>query len=353
MKWRFWEREKLEERQQQPYTDEIIRALANQAAGNDQAINARTGTEEAIAGLWSRSFAIATVSPDTAATRALTPATLALIGRELFDRGQAVFEIVVSGGAVSLVPASSWTIEGTDRWTYRLTIAQPSAVLTRWRDQDAVVHLVYATDVEQPWLASGPVERAATTRQLAAALELRMSQEANGPVGNLLPVPAVEGTSGLQADIKALKGGSVLVPSTQGDWDNEGAGGRGSSPQADWQPRRLGVSWPATLEPTRQGVSDHLAAAGGVVGALLRGDSEGTALREAQRQFVNATIKPVAKIIQEELRVKLDTPDLALSFDSLFASDLAGRTRSFQAMVKGGMDVDKAAMLAGLMEGAE
>ena len=34
----------------------------------------------------------------------------------------------------------------------------------------------------------------------------------------------------------------------------------------------------------------------------------------------------------------------------MFASDLSGRARAFQSMVGGGMDVQKAAALAGLME---
>jgi hypothetical protein len=34
----------------------------------------------------------------------------------------------------------------------------------------------------------------------------------------------------------------------------------------------------------------------------------------------------------------------------MFASDLSGRARAFQSMVGGGMDVSKAAALAGLMD---
>ena len=51
-----------------------------------------------------------------------------------------------------------------------------------------------------------------------------------------------------------------------------------------------------------------------------------------------------------ELRRKLDAPDLTLTFDRLFAGDLSGRARAFQSMVGGGLDVEKAAALSGLME---
>ena len=41
--------------------------------------------------------------------------------------------------------------------------------------------------------------------------------------------------------------------------------------------------------------------------------------------------------------------EISFDFSSLFASDLSGRARSFQSMVNGGMALDKAASLAGLM----
>ena len=60
-------------------------------------------------------------------------------------------------------------------------------------------------------------------------------------------------------------------------------------------------------------------------------------------------MQPLSLLVAAELAEKLDVPDLALSFDKLFASDLSGRARAFGSLVKGGMDVEKAASLAGLM----
>ena len=64
---------------------------------------------------------------------------------------------------------------------------------------------------------------------------------------------------------------------------------------------------------------------------------------------MHATITPLAKIVAQELTEKFETP-ISLSFDGLFAADLAGRARAFQSLVNGGMDVAKAASLAGLMQ---
>ena len=57
------------------------------ASGDADAIAAA----DVAAGQWSRAFASAVVAPATAATAALTPDVLALIGRELLRRGEALF----------------------------------------------------------------------------------------------------------------------------------------------------------------------------------------------------------------------------------------------------------------------
>ena len=268
------------------------------------------------------------------------------MGRRLCGQGEAVFEIVVAGGGVELLEASTWSIDGVERWRYELTTSAPSGVMTRYRPADAVIHVQYGRDKEQPWTAAGPFDRSGTTTTAAKRLEISLATEGKRPTGAVLPVPTIEGTDRLQADLKTLDGAAVMVPSTIGGWDVEGT----NAGRADWNPNRMGPEYHENIPPVRQGLSDHVSAAAGVPPPLIRGDSDGTGLREAWRQFLHATIQPVARIISGELAMKLDTPDLTLSFDRLMASDLQGRARSFQSMVGGGMDVTKAAMLAGLME---
>ena len=77
------------------------------------------------------------------------------------------------------------------------------------------------------------------------------------------------------------------------------------------------------------------------------GPADGTALREAWRQFLHASVMPVSLSVSAELSEKLDA-QTRLSFDRMFASDLSGRARAFQSMVGGGMPVDKAAALPDL-----
>ena len=67
------------------------------------------------------------------------------------------------------------------------------------------------------------------------------------------------------------------------------------------------------------------------------------------RRYLHSTLSPIARIVASECAVKLDTPGLTFDHSNLFASDLSGRARAFQSMVGGGMDITKAAALAGLM----
>ena len=105
---------------------------------------------------------------------------------------------------------------------------------------------------------------------------------------------------------------------------------------------------PPVLDALRSSAGLSVLAACGVAVELVR-SADGTGQREAWRRFLFGTVAPVAKLVRAELAEKLDTPDLALGFDELRASDLAGRARAFASMVKAGMDVEKTAGTVGLM----
>ena len=182
-----------------------------------------------------------------------------------------------------------------------------------------------------------------------------MSDESAGPRGSLLPIPqdpegdegdeaAPGSTAALRAEIASLRGKAALVETTAGGWDE----GKEAAPAGDWTPRRIGASPPVPLVSLRDGAALAILAACAVPVELIAG-GDGTSLREAWRRFLHSTVQPVGCIIAVELGRKLDV-DVQLGFDGLFASDLAGRARAFQSMVGAGMDVGKAAALAGLME---
>ena len=325
------------------YTDLLTQAILQEATGSTTASVSSLGVVEACAGLWGRSFASSTVTPDGPARTALTPAVLESIGRRLLLHGAALFEIVIEDGAVMLVEASSWEIEERASWLYLAHFTTPAGVFSRRLSADRVLHPRIGVTSRRPWEGESPIP--SSTAKLAAVLETKLTQEVSGPTGSVLPLPHKSNVAALQADIDKLAGKTVLVESTSG-----GYGDKEAAPKMDWMARRIGANPPESMIGLRRDVQASILAACGCPGSLLE-RSDGTLAREEMRRFLHSTISPVARIVAGELAVKLDVPNLAFDFSNLFASDLSGRARAFQSMVGGGMDVAKAAALAGLMVG--
>ena len=322
------------------YTDAIVEALLKEASGQPASV-ASLGVTEACAGLWGRSFASATVTPVNMATESLTPAVLEIIGRRLLLHGEVVFEIMVEDGMVKLVEASHWEIEERGEWLYRADFTTPEGTYTRALSANRVLHPRINVSSYRPWEGESPIPSA--TAKLASQLETKLTQEVGGPVGNVLPLPHKGSVAALQQDIDKLAGRTVLVEST-----SAGFGDKEAAPRGDWQTRRIGANPPSAMIELRKEVQASILAACGCPGSLIE-RSDGTLAREEMRRFLHSTISPVARVVADEMEVKLDTPGLAFDFKNLFASDLSGRARAFQSMVNGGMAVGEAAALAGLM----
>ena len=275
------------------------------------------------------------------AASALTPAVLERIGRALLLKGEAVFELQVEEGELRLVQAVTWDVSGRENWLYRADFATPSGTYSRTLTSDQVLHPRIGTTSGRPWTGESPLPSAKAA--LASALESKLLEEVRGPMGHVVPVPHTGSLAGLQADITRLAGKVELVETTSG-----GYGDAASAPKADWMPRRIGADPPASLIELRRETQASILGAAGCPGSLLL-RADGTLAREELRRFVHTTIEPVARTIAGELAAKLDTPGLGFDFSALFASDLSGRARSFASMTKAGMDLTKAAALAGLM----
>ena len=152
----------------------------------------------------------------------------------------------------------------------------------------------------------------------------------------------------LKAVLRKLAGSLAVMETTTGGW---GDPGRGVPPAKDLTPQRVDASPPAPLVQLHQQSSMEVLAACGVPIEVVAG-GEGSALREAHRRFLFSTIAPLGRIVSQELTDKLETP-VALDWAELRASDVVGRARAFQSMVGGGMDVERAAGLSGLLAESE
>ena len=336
------------------YTDAVVSHILRQAGGQAGELG-EVAALEICAGLYGRTFASAVVKSTSPMGEPVTPATLEMVGRQLMRRGEVLFEIVVEDGELRLQPCSGWSVTGGPsprEWLYELTSSGPSRTTTRTSvSPDRVVHLRYASSPQQPWKGQSPVQVAAATSTIMANIEHRLGEELSAQVGVLLPIPdgaTEENKNDLKADLAGLKGKIALAPTVKGGW----GGGPETAPRNDWQTMRLGANPPQVLDLLRTSAARHVLAACGVPIEVMEA-SEGTGAREAYRRFLHSSVVPVARLVTMELRDKLNAPDLELNFDGLFASDLSGRARAFQSMVGAGMDITKAAALAGLMEPEE
>ena len=88
-------------------------------------------------------------------------------------------------------------------------------------------------------------------------------------------------------------------------------------------------------------------------GALLVASADGTSQREALRRWVHCHVAPLGRIVAAELSDKLAVPGLTMGFEALYGSDIVGHASAFKRLVEGGMAIEKAVALAGLVAADE
>ena len=351
MRWPWQKREKRESGGD--FSDAVVRLIEAQAAGG-AADASSTAAVEAASGALSRAFASAEVVGDPWAQETVSPGFLAQVGRDLVRSGDSMHVIRVSGdGAVNLIPASSWHWEGShdpDSWTVRVTAYGPSTSTTWNLPASGVVFVRWGGTPGQPYVGTGPLSWAHTTARLQSETERSLADEAQGPLAQLLAIPQDGGDDSrddplgqLKADIRSARGKALLVETSAAGWGD----GRNAAPQRDWQASRLGPMPPESMATIRKDTFEAVLAACGVPPSLFL-DSDGTSQREAVRRWHQNVVLPMAKLLERELREKLET-ELSLRFDN-YPLDLAGRAQAFQKLVAGGVAVNEALATSGLIE---
>ena len=313
------------------YTDAITQAIIEQASGEPAG---SSGALEIAAGQVSRAFASASVSGRDAGR--FDAESLALIGRDLIERGDSVWEIRSS----KLVWVQSYDVQsdGAGGWLYAVGTG-------RARRSARVLHLRYALDPVSG-RGIGPMQRAPALDRFASGLERRLGEEGGSPVGYLLPIPAGgadEEIEEFKSDLAKLSGKIAVVETTSAGWGD----GRAASPQQDYAPKRLGGLLPAGNIDGFRAARETVLSACGVPTELVE-RSDGTGQREAWRRFLHGTIQPLGQILVDAAQVA--GMDISISWERLMASDIAGRARAFQSMVGAGMDIERAASVSGILQ---
>ena len=336
------------------YTGIISALIGAQAAGTTQQASA-TAAVEAAAGALSRAFMGATVEGPDDVVEAVSPRTLAQIGRDLVRVGESLHVIRYMGGALRLIPSSTWYWEGDAdpaTWHCTATAYGPSGSST-WRvPMDSVVFVAWGSPTARPYHGLSPSSWSSETSRLMANAERSLADEAGGPVAQLLPVPQDGGDgdadtdplAGLKADIKAAKGSALLVETTAGGWEQ----GAVNAPRSDWKQARLGPMPPDGLVKLADSAFSRVLAAAGVPPSLFVDDADGTAQREGLRRYHMGVVVPMARLLETELSEKLSA-DVSLKFDR-YPMDMAGRAQAF-AKLAGveGVSAEMALELSGML----
>ena len=323
------------------YTDAITAAVEGAAAGGPAPSPGATAAAEACAGIIARALSRATIRP---AHPAVTPAYLRRVGYDLVRNGEHLAVIEVRRGRVSLLPASTWTHHGERPWRVVAQLPAPQGTATRNVVEAGTVAVLWAENELQPWRGVGPLSGASLTAALLANAHRSLGAEQAQPAKGLLPVPKSTDTETARLRGEIARPGKLgLVESTAGGYGQ----GSAEAPKGDWTQKRIGADPPAGSVDLQDSAARQVIAACGVPLELLA-DVSAAARREAFRQFIAGTVEPLGLIIAFELADKLDTPALALTFEALAASDLAGRARAIGSLVKAGATLETAAAAAGL-----
>ena len=326
MRWP-WSKPKTETRSMgSGFTVEIMAARESYVSGS-RGIGELTAVVQSCVSLWESGLSCADVS----GTDLLTRRVLALAGRALALRGEAVFLIEDE----KLVPASDWdlnTRHGEPR-AYRLSISEAGGGTTRTALAAEVVHLRIGADVVAPWIGTAPLRRASITAGLLHAVEDALREVyGSAALGSMIvPFPESPDTD-MEKIGRGFRGqrGRVLLRESV---TTTAAGG--PVPQTDWKPQDVSPDLSKSMtKETLTASRDGIAAAFGVLPGLFNPATTGPMVRESQRHLAQWQLQPMAGMIGEELSDKLGVPIALDVMRPLQAFDAGGRARAVTAVVK-------------------
>ncbi|MBT54774.1 MAG: hypothetical protein CMF72_15410 [Mameliella sp.] len=308
------------------YTAQIMAARSDYIAGTS-GLAELTSTVQSCVSLWESGLSVA----DVDGTDLLTKRALALAGRALALRGEAVFVIEETG----LLPCSDWdmTTRFSKPTAYRVGIPDAGGGTTRTVLAAEVLHFRTGADVNLPYVGQSPLRRSGLTAGLLHHVETALSDVyRDGPIGSsVVPFPESPETD-MGAIARAFRGyrGKVQIRESV----NVTAAG-GPAPQTDWKASSVSPDiekvLPAeTLQAARSGVL----MAFGVLPGLASPATTGPMVREAQRHLAQWALQPLAEAMAEECADKLGAAVKLDVMRPLQAFDAGGRARAMAGVIQ-------------------
>ena len=309
------------------FTAELMAARESYISGR-RGVAELTGTAQMCVSLWESGLALA----DVDGTQLLTRRHMAMAGRALALRGEALFLIRDTG---AVVPCADWDLRTRDGrpTAYRVSVSETGGSRTETVLAAEVLHFRGGIDGVAPWAGSAPLKRAQLTAGMLNSLEAALGEVYEmAPIGSMvLPFPEAPETD--MEDLgRGFRGrrGRVLIRESV----NVSAAG-GPAPAQDWKPQDV------TPDLSRAMTRESLDAARnsvlgvfGVLPGLMAPAATGPTIREAQRHLAQWTLQPLAALMAEEASEKLGATVEIDVVRPAQAFDAGGRARAFSGMVQ-------------------
>ncbi|RIK96977.1 MAG: hypothetical protein DCC74_08980 [Proteobacteria bacterium] len=309
------------------FTAEIIAARESYISGR-RGIAELTATAQSCVSLWENGFALAQVE----GAPMLDRRALALIGRSLALRGEAVF--LIDGDA--LVPCSDWDLRTRNGrpTAYRVGIPEAGGGTSTTALAGEVLHIRVGCDIAAPYYGTAPLKRASLTAGMLNAVESALAEVFElAPIGSqVVPMPEQPetDTNALGRSFRGQRGRVLLRESV-----TVSAAG-GPVPQTDWKPASLSPDLERSMTAeTLEAARGAVCGAFGVLPGLFNAATTGPLVREAQRHLAQWTLQPIAELLAEECKAKLGGAVTIDTMGPTQAFDAGGSARAFATLVQG------------------
>lgn len=318
------------------FTAEVLSARQSYIAGR-RGIAELTATAQSCISLWENGFALA----DVKGADMLNRRTMALIGRSLALRGEAVF--LIKGDR--LVPCSDWDLRTRDGkpTAYRISISEAGGGTSQTALAGEVLHLRIGCDPAAPYYGTAPLRRASLTAGMLNAVESALAEVYEmAPIGSqVVPFPESPETDNttMERSFRGQRGRVLLRESVQ----VSAAGG--PTPAVDWKPVSLSPdlerAMPAEMIAAAR---DAVCGVFGVLPALFSPQGQGPMTREAQRHLATWMLQPIAELLAEEATEKLGAAVEIDVLRPLQAFDAGGSARAVSTLIQAAAQAKEAGL---------
>lgn len=285
-----------------------------------------TATVQSCCTLWESAFALA----DVTGTDLLDRRTMAIIGRALALRGEAVFLI-----RDRLVACADWDIstrDGTPR-AYRVSVSDVSGPRSETALAAEVLHLRIGADLVTPWAGRAPLHRAPLSASLLQEVETALRDVyRDAPMGSAIvhvPEGSADDMETMRRTFRGKRGATLVIEGTAQ------AAAAGMHPNMGKAPDHLSPDLSrAMTDKTLEAARGAILSAFGVLPGLFAVNAQGPLVRESQRHLAQIILQPIAGILAEEATAKLGATVKVDVVRPMQAFDAGGKARALSTMIE-------------------